>query len=111
MALSLAVILFAAGVVYCLYYGRIGYMPQDSPSVFDGGWRILTGQIPFRDFTLSNAIVPVFLQAFFFKIWGVNWFVYCLHAAIFNGLFLRSCFFLFADVWGNIAACFLLCAA
>lgn len=80
-------ILILVGTSYCLYLGRIGYMPQDSPAVFDGGWRILSGQMPFRDFTAPNAIVPILLQSVFFSVFGVNWFAYCLHASIFNGLF------------------------
>ena len=62
-------------------------MPQDSPTVFDGGWRLLNGQFPFRDFTLPNAIVPVLMQGALFSWFGVSWFVYCLHAAILNGFF------------------------
>ncbi len=94
------------GILYCLYYGRIGYMPQDSPTVFDGGWRILSGQIPFRDFTLPNAILPIFLQAFLFKLFGINWFVYCLHAAIFNGLFCVIVFFFLRMFGGTLLLSF-----
>lgn len=101
LSLILPLLLLLAGILYCLYYGRIGYMPQDSSTVFDGGWRILSGQIPFRDFTLSNAILPVFFQAFFFKIFGVSWFVYCLHAAIFNGLFCVLAFFFLRLMGGS----------
>jgi len=98
--------LLLIGIIYCLYYGRVAYMPLDSPIVFDGGWRILSGQIPFRDFTLPNAIIPIFLQAFFFKIFGVNWFVYCLHAAIFNGLFCVLVFFFFRIFGGRLLLSF-----
>ncbi len=62
-------------------------MPLDQSIVFDGGWRILDGQTPFRDFTTPAGLVPIALQALFFKGLGVTWFVYCLHAALFNGLF------------------------
>jgi len=96
----LSVILLVAGIFYCLYYGRIGYMPQDSAAVFDGGWRILSGQIPFLDFTAPNAIVPILLQAISFSLFGVNWFAYCLHAAIFNGLFCVLAF-LFLRMFGG----------
>jgi hypothetical protein len=92
-ALILSLVLFLAGTLYCLYYGRIGYMPMDSSIVFDGGWRILCGQAPFRDFTAPNAIVPALLQAPIFALFGVNWFAYCLHAAVFNGLFCVLAFF------------------
>jgi len=101
-SIILPLFLLLAGTLYCLYYGRIAYMPQDSPTIFDGGWRILSGQIPFRDFTLSNAIVPIFVQALFFKLFGVNWFVYCLHAALFNGLFCVLVFFFFQMLGGGL---------
>ena len=62
--------------------------------MFDGGWRLLSGQIPFRDFTLPNAIVPVLMQSVLFSWFGVTWFVYCLHAAVLNGLFCLLVYFL-----------------
>ena len=62
-------------------------MPLDQSIVFDGGWRLLEGQRPFRDFTTPAGLVPMALQAVLFKALGVTWFVYCLHAALFNGLF------------------------
>ncbi len=61
--------------------------PLDSSIVFDGGWRILQGQRFFVDFSSPSGFVPSFLQAIFFWIFGVNWLAYCLHAAVFNGLF------------------------
>lgn len=87
-------LLLAWGTAICLFYGRIGFMPLDQSIVFDGGWRIISGQIPFRDFNTPNAIVPILLQAAFFKLFGINWFAYCLHAAVFNGLFCLLIFFL-----------------
>lgn len=75
------------GISICLYYGRIGFMPLDQSIVFDGGWRILSGQVPFRDFIAPDGMVPILIQGAFFWLFGVNWFAYCLQAAIFNGLF------------------------
>ena len=48
----------ALGVAVNLYFGRRGFLPLDQSIVFDGGWRILNGQLPFRDFTAPSAIVP-----------------------------------------------------
>lgn len=61
--------------------------PLDSSIVFDGGWRLLQGQRFFVDFSSPSGFAPSFIQAIFFQIFGVNWFAYCLHAAVFNGLF------------------------
>lgn len=84
--------LFAFAVGSGLHYGRVGFMPLDHSVVFDGGWRILCGQVPFRDFTFPYGLVTYLMQAFFFKVLGVNWFAYCLHAALLNGLFCLSVF-------------------
>jgi hypothetical protein len=85
--LLLVSILIIFGLCINLYYGRMAFMPLDHSIIFDGGWRILSGQIPFRDYYTPNGLTPQILQTVFFKIFGVNWFAYCLHAAIFNGLF------------------------
>jgi len=79
--------LFFWGCVLCLWYGRAGFMPLDQSIVFDGGWRLLSGQAPFRDFVTPDSLTPMALQVLFFKALGVNWFAYCCHAAVLNGLF------------------------
>jgi len=84
---ALTVAVAAFGSLVSLHYGRIGFMPLDQSIVFDGGWRLLSGQVPFRDFTMPSGLAPILLQAAFFKLFGVTWFSYCLHAAIANGLF------------------------
>jgi dolichyl-phosphate-mannose-protein mannosyltransferase len=77
--------LFAAAVN--MHYARLGFMPLDQCTVFDGGWRILSGLVPFRDFTMLTGIVPSVLQAAFFAVFGVSWWSYCLHASLFNAAF------------------------
>lgn len=62
-------------------------MPLDHSIVFDGGWRVLCGQLPFRDYVAPNGFPVHALQALFFALFGVSWLAYCLHAAIVNGLF------------------------
>lgn len=87
MIILALIFLFFFGAGVNLFYGRLGYMPLDQSIVFDGGWRILSGQIPYRDFVTPCGIVPIYLQALLFKIFGVTWFSYILHASLFNGLF------------------------
>src|SRR5262245_45087593 len=94
---------FTLGVAVNLYFGRRGFLPLDQSIVFDGGWRMLNGQMPFRDFTAPAAIAPSAMQVPFFALFGVTWFALCLHAAVINGLFciavyvfLRLCL---ATVW------------
>jgi hypothetical protein len=82
----LAVLLLAAGTALCLHYGRRGILGVDQSIVFDGAYRVLGGQVPYRDFVTPNGLVPIYLQAGVFSLLGVTWFAYCLHAALFNGL-------------------------
>ena len=94
---------FVLGVAVNLHFGRRGFLPLDQSIVFDGGWRMLNGQLPFRDFTAPAGITPAAMQVPFFAVFGVTWFALCLHAAVVNGLlciavyaFLRLCQ---ATVW------------
>jgi hypothetical protein len=80
-------LLLALGTALCLNHGRVGFMPLDQSIVFDGAWRLLCGQRPFRDFVVPSGLVPMVMQAAFFKALGVTWFSYCLHAALVNGFF------------------------
>jgi hypothetical protein len=81
---------FAACLSY--YYGRYGLNPVDQPIIFDGGWRILSGQLPFRDFVTPVGITPSVIQALFFSIFGVTWSAYVLHAAAANACFALAAF-------------------
>jgi hypothetical protein len=84
--------LFTWGLLVDLHYGRMGFLPLDQSIVFDGGYRILSGQLPYRDFMTPAAVVPAALQAGFFRVLGVTWFSYVLHAAAANGLFAALAF-------------------
>jgi len=93
-----AAALFLLGVGVDLHFGRQGFLPLDQSISFDGGWRVMNGQLPFRDFTTPNGVVPLLMQVPFFRLLGVTWFAMCLHAAVVNGVacvavfaFLRLC--------------------
>jgi len=86
-SVATACLLFAIGVGVNLTVGPRGFLPLDQSIVFDGGWRLLSGQVPFRDFTAPSGLVPSAMQAVFFRALGVTWFAYCLHASVINGLF------------------------
>lgn len=81
-------------------------MPLDQSIVFDGGWRILSGQVPYRDFTTPTGLVPIVFQALFFHLFGTTWFAYCLHAAVFNGAFCIVVYFLLRSMEGTKAVSF-----
>ncbi|MFM7295671.1 MAG: hypothetical protein ACKO4Q_00375, partial [Planctomycetota bacterium] len=77
--------LFAAGTAIGLHFAPQGFLPVDQSICFDGGWRILCGQVPLRDYAAPNGFPVHALQALFFEMFGVNWLAYCLHAALANG--------------------------
>ena len=52
--------------------------------MFDGAWRLASGQLPWRDFVLPNGVTPIVMQALIFQLLGVSWTSYVLHAAAVN---------------------------
>ncbi len=78
-ALTLGAAAFSA---YC---GSRGLFAFDESIVFDGGFRVLSGQVPYRDFLIPFGPVPFLLQGLFFAFFGVNWPAYLAHAAVING--------------------------
>lgn len=80
----LATLCGALAFALSVHAGRIGFMPLDQSIVFDGGWRMLSGQVPWRDFMSPNALVPMAMQAAFFGIGGVSWWSYVVHAGLIN---------------------------
>ena len=95
---AVCVLLFALGVGVNLSFGRHGFFPLDQSIVFDGGWRLLSGQVPFRDFAAPSGLVPSAMQAPLFWLSGTTWFAYCLHASLVNGLFVVA-------VYGLLRVC------
>ncbi|MEZ5040719.1 MAG: hypothetical protein R2828_12515 [Saprospiraceae bacterium] len=88
-------VLLAFGIGVNLSVAGKGFMPLDQSILFDGGWRILSGQVPFVDYDTLHGVVPSFIQSVFFKLFGVSWFSFCLHAAFFNGLFALLVYYFF----------------
>lgn len=82
--LELGVVLFALWIAWDV--GRRGFMPLDQSVVFDGGWRILSGQVPWRDFHAPSFVTPSVIQAAFFGVLGVSWWSYLAHAMLANAL-------------------------
>jgi hypothetical protein len=68
------------------YSGRRGIFPIDSFSFFDSGYYILNGKHPVKDYWAFSGIVIDYLQAFFFKIFGVNWNSYLIHSSLLNSI-------------------------
>ena len=74
--------LFSFSINY--YSGFIGVMPMDNFVLYNGGYRVLNGYIPFTDYWLVTGPLLDYLNAFFFLINGVSWKSYIIHSSIFN---------------------------
>lgn len=66
--------------------GSRGYFPLDQSNVFDGGYRLLRGQVPYRDFLMPVGPVTFVIQASLFRLFGVSYGTLILHSAIVNAL-------------------------
>ena len=66
--------------------GSRGFLAFDQSILFDGGYRTLLGQVPYRDFYIPTGPVPFWLQALFFKLFSVNYAAYLFHAAAANAV-------------------------
>jgi len=88
------------------YYGYIGVFPVDSFLFFDSGYRTLNGFFPFKDYWTPTGPLLDIIQAFFFKIFGISWFSYVLHASIFNFLIVIATFYTLIKFELNIHYCF-----
>jgi hypothetical protein len=70
----------------CYVSGMRGFFAMDQSIVFDGGWRILQGQIPYKDFLIPFGPISMWLQALGFQILGVNYTTYVLTACVLNAV-------------------------
>ena len=84
------------------YYGYLGVYPIDTFYHYDPGYRTLNGDLPIKDYWINSGFLIDFIQALFFKIFGVSWFSYVLHASFFNFLIAIATFFTFNKFELNI---------
>jgi hypothetical protein len=77
-----AVAIFAAWFNWTV--GHRGLFLYDASIVFDGGWRLLQGQIPYRDYFMSHAPGTYFYEALIFRVFGVSYSSMVLAATILN---------------------------
>jgi hypothetical protein len=66
--------------------GHRGVFLFDQSMIFDGGWRILQGQIPYKDFLIPFGPIAFYVQACSFWLFGVNWTATVLPACLFNSV-------------------------
>ena len=79
-------ILFFFSTIYNQHFGNIGIFPIDSFAIFNSGYDINNGYLPFKDYwTITGPFIDL-TQSFLFKIFGLSWFTYVLHGSLFNFL-------------------------
>ena len=99
-------LLFFFSLLINQYYGNLGVSPLDSFSHFDSSFRVLNGELPFRDFWIISGPIVDYIQSFFFFIFGVNWQSYVLHASLINALLTIVTYFLLRSFDLKIGYCF-----
>ena len=62
----------------------IGINAMDNFVLYNGGYRVLNGFVPFNDYWLVTGPLLDYLNSFFFYIFGVNWKSFIYHSSIFN---------------------------
>jgi len=94
---KIAILVFAFGLTW--YSGHRGIFLFDQSAAFDGAWRILQGQVPYRDFYMAFPPIMFWIQAAFFKVAGLNFSSMVLSAAVVNVLATASVM----RITGNLA--------
>jgi hypothetical protein len=72
--------------VLTLKTGMRGFYAFDQSIVFDGSYRVLSGQIPYKDFVMPFGPMVFWLHALFFRLLGVTYFAYVFGSATINVL-------------------------
>ena len=97
MTKNIKIILFLLLCIFSIFinnlYGNIGVFPIDSFAFFDSAYSILLNKHPFKDFWVTTGPLVDYIQALFFKLFGLKWSSYVLHASIFNLIISTSVFF------------------
>ena len=94
LPISLIIFLIFFSTILNQYHGYIGILPIDSFLIFNSGYDLMNGYYPFKDYwTIKEPFIDL-IQAIFFKVFGVSWFSYVLHASIFNCIITVYTFYL-----------------
>ena len=70
-------------------------MPMDNTVLFNGGYRVLKGYVPFTDYWLVTGPLLDYLNAFFFKILGISWSTFIIHSSIINSVLAVTSYYFF----------------
>ena len=92
------VIIFFFSFLINFYYSKFGVFPIDTFLHYDSAFRILNNEYPIKDYWIVSGFFVDFIQSFFFKTLGVNWFSYIFHASIFNFIVSILSYYFFIDL-------------
>jgi hypothetical protein len=84
-----AIVLGAVGVLafYLTFRsGQRGFYPFDQSIVFDGSYRVLSGEVPYRDFVVPFGPVAFWLHSVFFRAAGVSFRTYLVGSSTINAV-------------------------
>ena len=87
------IILLVFSISFNQYYGYIGITPIDSFLIFNSGYDTMNGYFPFKDYYTTTGPLLNVVQALFFKIFGVSWFSFVLHASVINFIITIATFY------------------
>lgn len=76
--------LVAFGFLIVWITGHWGINVMDHSILFDGGYRILQGQVPYKDFYMAYPPGTLWVQALFLWLWGLDFSALVLPAALAN---------------------------
>ncbi|MBL8294813.1 MAG: hypothetical protein JNN08_23410 [Bryobacterales bacterium] len=76
--------LVAFGFLIVWITGHWGINVMDHSILFDGGYRIYQGQVPYKDFFMAYPPGTLWVQALFFGLWGLDFSALVLPAALAN---------------------------
>ena len=99
-------ILFFFSILFNQYYGFKGVAPIDSFLIFNSGYDLSIGYLPFRDYWSVTGPLLDLIQAIYFKAFGISWFSYVLHASTFNLLITLATFYTLEKFGLNLIYCF-----
>ncbi len=78
-----------------------GLFPVDTFIHYDFGYRILLGDDPVKDYWIVHGFFIDYIQSFFFKLFGNNWYSYIIHSSVFNVLIAISSYQIFKSLKVN----------
>ena len=106
LSISLIIFLIFFSIILNQYHGYVGILPIDSFLIFNSGYDLMSGYYPFKDYwTIKEPFIDL-IQAIFFKVFGVSWFSYVLHASVFNCIITVYTFYLLKKLNLEINLCF-----